>query len=68
MNSAATSRGISVGQLCAPYLLRDRDQIFGREFTEEVRNLGIWEVLGAPHAPRQRASPPPGETDPPAPV
>lgn len=37
------------------YLLRDRDQIFGREFTEEVRNLGIREVLGAPPAPRQRA-------------
>jgi hypothetical protein len=24
-----------------PYLLRDRDRIFGREFTEEVRSLGF---------------------------
>jgi len=37
------------------YLLRDRDRIFGREFTEEVRNLGIREVRGAPRALRQRA-------------
>jgi hypothetical protein len=38
---------------CGPqYLLRDRDQIFGREFTEEMRNLGNREVLVSP---RQRA-------------
>ena len=37
------------------YLLRDRDSIFGADFTKEVRNLGIKEVLSAPHSPWQRA-------------
>ena len=37
------------------YLLRDRDRIFGADFTKEVRNLGIEEVLSAPHSPWQRA-------------
>src|ERR1039457_4047213 len=33
------------------YLLRDRDRIFGADFTQEVRNLGIQEVLSAPRFP-----------------
>ncbi len=37
------------------YLLRDRDKIFGDEFTQQVRELGIQEVLSAPHSPWQRA-------------
>src|SRR6201997_3751021 len=37
------------------YLLRDRDGIFGADFTKEVRNLGIEEVLSAPHSPWRRA-------------
>ena len=37
------------------YLLRDRDGIFGADFTKEVRNLGIQEVLSAPRSPWQRA-------------
>ena len=37
------------------YLLRDRDRIFGSEFTKQVKELGIEELLGAPGAPRQRA-------------
>ena len=37
------------------YLLRDRDRIFGSEFTKQVKELGIEEMLGAPRAPRQRA-------------
>ena len=37
------------------YLLRDRDRIFGSEFTKQVKELGIEELLGAPRAPRQRA-------------
>ena len=37
------------------YLLRDRDGIFGAEFTRQVQELGLREILGAPHAPRQRA-------------
>ena len=37
------------------FLLRDRDRIFGADFTRQVTELGIQEVLGAPRAPRQRA-------------
>ena len=37
------------------FLLRDRDRIFGADFTKQVRELGIEEVLGAPGVPQQRA-------------
>src|SRR4029077_3961451 len=37
------------------YLLRDRDGMFGADFTKEVRNLGIEEVLSAPRSQWQRA-------------
>ena len=37
------------------YLLRDRDAIFGNDFREQVRDMGIREVLSAPRAPWQRA-------------
>src|SRR6266851_524146 len=37
------------------YLLRDRDAIFGDDFREHVRDLGICEVLSAPRSPWQRA-------------
>jgi transposase InsO family protein len=37
------------------YLLRDRDAIFDDEFREQVRGLGICEVLSAPRSPWQRA-------------
>jgi transposase InsO family protein len=37
------------------YLLRDRDRIFGVEFTKEVKAMGINEVLSAPRSPWQRA-------------
>jgi transposase InsO family protein len=37
------------------YLLRDRDGIFGADFTKEVRDLGIKEVLSPPRSPWQRA-------------
>jgi putative transposase len=37
------------------YLLRDRDSIFGADFTKEVAHLGIDEVLSAPRSPWQRA-------------
>ena len=33
------------------YLLRDRDAIFGREFRQLVRDMGICEVLSAPRSP-----------------
>ena len=37
------------------FVLRDRDRIFGSDFTQQVKALGVQEVLGAPHAPTQRA-------------
>ena len=37
------------------YLLRDRDAIFGLDFREQVRDLGIQEVLSTPRSPWQRA-------------
>jgi transposase InsO family protein len=37
------------------YLLRDRDRIFGVDFTKQVEDLGIEEVLSAPRSPWQRA-------------
>jgi putative transposase len=37
------------------YLLRDRDAIFGHEFREQVRDMGICEVLSAARSPWQRA-------------
>jgi putative transposase len=35
------------------YLLRDRDQVYGRPFRLRVRDMGIAEVLTAPHRPWQ---------------
>ena len=32
------------------YLLRDRDQIFGRDFVKPVKAMGIKQVLSAPHS------------------
>ncbi len=43
-----------LGQL-PRYLLRDRDAIFGDDFREHVRDMGICEVLSAPRSPWQRA-------------
>ena len=37
------------------YLLRDRDGIFGNEFRQGVKAMGIEEVLSAPRSPWQRA-------------
>ena len=37
------------------YLLRDRDSIFGGEFQQDVKAMGITEVLSAPCSPWQRA-------------
>jgi transposase InsO family protein len=37
------------------YLLRDRDRIFGSEFSKDVKVMGISEVLSAPRSPWQRA-------------
>jgi putative transposase len=37
------------------YLLRDRDRIFGEEFIEQVKAMGIKQVLSTPRSPWQRA-------------
>ena len=37
------------------YLLRDRDSIFGPEFVQQVKAMGIQQVLSAPRSPWQRA-------------
>jgi transposase InsO family protein len=36
------------------YLLRDRDRIFGHDFVEQVKAMGIKQVLSAPRSPWQR--------------
>ena len=37
------------------YLLRDRDAIFGQDFRDQVRTMGMGEVLSTPRSPWQRA-------------
>ena len=37
------------------YLLRDRDRIFGKEFVDQVKAMGVKQVLSAPRSPWQRA-------------
>lgn len=37
------------------YLLRDRDRIFGHEFVEQVKGMGIKQVLSTPRSPWERA-------------
>ena len=37
------------------YLLRDRDGIFGKDFVDQVKAMGIKQVLSAPRCPWQRA-------------
>jgi putative transposase len=37
------------------YLLRDRDRIFGQDFVDQVKAMGIKQVLSAPRSPWQRA-------------
>src|SRR5438046_654288 len=37
------------------YLLRDRDRVFGQAFVDQVKAMGIKQVLSAPRSPWQRA-------------
>jgi transposase InsO family protein len=37
------------------FLLRDRDSIFGHEFVQQLKAMGIKQVLSTPNAPGQRA-------------
>src|SRR3989449_1030217 len=41
------------GDCAPPYLLRDRDSIYGHAFQHRVKGMGIHEVLTAPHSPWQ---------------
>ena len=50
----STAGGLPFDQL-PRYLLRDRDAIFGTDFRDQVRDMGIEEVLSAPRSPWQRA-------------
>src|SRR5215469_14554858 len=43
------------GDSAPRFLLGDRDRRFGSDFTQQVNELGIEEVLGAPRVPQQRA-------------
>src|SRR6266480_3632627 len=54
MDHAATAGGLPVCQI-PRCLLRDRDRIFGSEFREDVKAMGIKEVLSALRSPWQRA-------------
>src|SRR5207237_896475 len=36
-----------------PYLLRDRDCVYGHAFRQRVKGMGIGEVVTAPHSPWQ---------------
>jgi hypothetical protein len=39
------------------YLLRDRDQIFGKDFVDQVKAMGIKQVLSTPRSPVRQAKP-----------
>jgi putative transposase len=38
-----------------PYLIRDRDAIYGNEFRRRIQSLGINEIITAPRSPWQNA-------------
>jgi transposase InsO family protein len=42
-------------EMAPRYLLRDRDRILGVDFVNQVKAMGIQQVLGAPRSPWQRA-------------
>jgi putative transposase len=43
------------GDTAPRYLLRDRDRIFGKDFVDQLKAMGIKLVLSAPRSPWQRA-------------
>lgn len=53
--TAQQLRGAFPWDTAPRYLLRHRDRIFGDDFTRQVRDMGIREVLSAPRSPWQRA-------------
>src|SRR6266487_5341546 len=48
-------RGLPSGDTAPSYLLRDRDRIFGDDFSKQIQDMDIQEVLSAPRSPWQRA-------------
>jgi len=54
MDGKANCGSVSVGKR-SPYLLHDRDRIYGAEFQQRVDEMGILEVLTAPRSPWQNA-------------
>jgi putative transposase len=55
VGGAAIARSFSLGDRASRYLLRDRDRIFGSDFVDQVKAMGIQQVLSAPRSPCQRA-------------
>ena len=51
----STKTGLRRPTPASRHLLRDRDRIFGRDFVEQVKAMGIKQVLSAPRSPWQRA-------------
>jgi putative transposase len=40
----------------SPYLLRDRDSVYGHVFRQRLKGMGVGEVVTAPHSPWQNPS------------
>ena len=55
VDCTAAPGSFSMGHPAPRYLLRDRDRIFGHDFVEQVKAMGIKQVLSAPRSPWQRA-------------
>jgi transposase InsO family protein len=53
--TAQQLRNAFPGESAPRYLLRDRDRSFGNDFTRQVQDMGIEQVLSAPRSPWQRA-------------
>ena len=54
MDGPATPRSL-LWETAPRYLLRDREGIFGQMFVDQVRAMGMLEVLSTPVSPWQRA-------------
>jgi putative transposase len=53
--TAQQLREVSPWDSAPRYLLRDRDQIFGKGFVDQGKAMGIKQVLSAPRSPWERA-------------
>ena len=55
MDCSTTAGSLSLWDTATRYLLRDCDRIFGKDFVDPVKAMGIKQVLSAPQSPWQRA-------------